>query len=103
MNPSLNIRTLLSLLYIPVNSVLYSSFHNPNFCTMEKQNNIILAPSTSQVTELYNLWRENHSGRLTDFYKFMVNPSAARDRFISSLEMQHELTGSFIVTKIAIQ
>ena len=70
---------------------------------MEKQNNIVLAPCTTQVTELYNLWKENHTGRLTDFYKFMVNPSAARDRFISSLEAQHELTGSFIVTKIAIQ
>ena len=64
---------------------------------MEKQNNIVLAPSTSQVTELYNLWRENHSGRLADFYKFMV------DRFISSLEMQYDLIGSFIVTKIAKQ
>ena len=31
---------------------------------MEKQNNIILAPSSSQVTELYKLWRENHAGRL---------------------------------------
>lgn len=70
---------------------------------MKKQNNIVLAPCVTQVTELYNLWRENHSGRLTDFYKFMVNPSAARDRFISSLEMQHELTGNFIITKIAIQ
>lgn len=29
---------------------------------MEKQNNIILAPSSSQVTELYKLWRENHGG-----------------------------------------
>ena len=58
---------------------------------MEKQNNIVLAPSTSQVTELYNLWRENHSGRLV------------RDRFISSLEMQYDLIGSFIVTKIAKQ
>jgi hypothetical protein len=70
---------------------------------MEKQNNIVLAPCTTQVAELYNFWKENHSGRLTDFYKFMVNPSAARDRFISSLEMQHELTGSFIITKITIQ
>lgn len=70
---------------------------------MEKQNNIVLAPCTTQVTELYNLWKENHSGRLTDFYKFMVNPSVARDRFISSLEAQHELIGSFIVTKTAIQ
>ena len=42
---------------------------------MEKQNNIVLAPCATQVTELYNLWRENHTGRLTDFYKFMVNPS----------------------------
>ncbi len=90
-------------MYIPVNFVLYSSFYKPNFCTMEKQNNIVLAPSTSQVTELYNLWRENHSGRLADFYKFMVNPSAVRDRFISSLEMQYDLIGSFIVTKIAKQ
>lgn len=88
---------------IPVNPVLYSSLHKPNFCTMEKQNNIVLAPCATQVAELYNLWRENHSGRLTDFYKFMVNPSAARDRFISSLEAQHELIGSFIVTKTAIQ
>ncbi|RGY25340.1 hypothetical protein DW165_01390 [Bacteroides ovatus] len=70
---------------------------------MEKQNNIVLAPCATQVAELYNLWRENHTGRLTDFYKFMVNSSAARDRFISSLEAQHELIGSFIVTKTAIQ
>lgn len=88
---------------IPVNPVLYSSFDKPNFCTMEKQNNIVLAPCATQVAELYNLWRENHTGRLTDFYKFMVNSSAARDRFISSLEAQHELIGSFIVTKTAIQ
>lgn len=66
---------------------------------MEKQNNIVLAPCTTQVTELYNLWRENHPGRLRDFYKFMVTPSSDRDRFVSSLEMQYELTGRFIVTK----
>ena len=88
MNPNLNIQILLFLLSIPVNPVLYSSFDKPNFCTMEKQNNIVLAPCATQVTELYN---------------FMVNPSAARDRFISSLEAQHELIGSFIVTKTAIQ
>lgn len=45
---------------------------------MEKQNNIVLAPCTIQVTELYNFWKENHTGRLTDFYKFMVNPSACQ-------------------------
>ena len=42
---------------------------------MEKQNNIILAPSSSQVTELYKLWRENHAGRLSDFYKFLTSPT----------------------------
>ena len=48
---------------------------------MEKQNNIILAPSSSQVTELYKLWRENHAGRLSDFYKFLTSPTDQRDRF----------------------
>ena len=48
---------------------------------MEKQNNIILAPSSSQVTELYKLWRENHAGRLSDFYKFLTSPT---DRVIVS-------------------
>ena len=97
MNPNLNIQILLFLLSIPVNPVLYSSFDKPNFCTMEKQNNIILAPSSSQVTELYKLWRENHAGRLSDFYKFLTSPTGQRDRFLSGLENKSEFNGIFIV------
>lgn len=59
---------------------------------MEKQNNIILAPSSSQVTELYKLWRENHAGRLSDFYKFLTSPTDQRDRFLSGLEIRVSLT-----------
>ena len=97
MNPNLNIQILLFLLSIPVNPVLYSSFDKPNLCTMEKQNNIILAPSSSQVTELYKLWRENHAGRLSDFYKFLTSPTDQRDRFLSGLENKSEFNGIFIV------
>ena len=97
MNPNLNIQILLFLLSIPVNPVLYSSFDKPNFCTMEKQNNIILAPSSSQVTELYKLWRENHARRLSDFYKFLTSPTDQRDRFLSGLENKSEFNGIFIV------
>ena len=97
MNPNLNIQILLFLLSIPVNPVLSSSFDKPNFCTMEKQNNIILAPSSSQVTELYKLWRENHAGRLSDFYKFLTSPTDQRDRFLSGLENKSEFNGIFIV------
>ena len=97
MNPNLNIQILLFLLSIPVNPVLYSSFDKPNFCTMEKQNNIILAPSSSQVTELYKLWRENHAGRLSDFSKFLTSPPDQRDRFLSGLENKSEFNGIFIV------
>ena len=97
MNPNLNIQILLFLLSIPVNPVLYSSFDKPNFFTMEKQNNIILAPSSSQVTELYKLWRENHAGRLSDFYKFLTSPTDQRDRFLSGLENKSEFNGIFIV------
>ena len=64
---------------------------------MEKQNNIILAPSSSQVTELYKLWKENHSGKLTDFYKFLTSPTDQRDRFLSGLENNSEFYGIFIV------
>ena len=64
---------------------------------MEKQNNIILAPSSSQVTELYELWKENHSGKLTDFYKFLTSPTDQRDRFLSGLENKSEFYGIFIV------
>lgn len=64
---------------------------------MEKQNNIILAPSSSQVTELYKLWRENHAERLSDFYKFLTSPTDQRDRFLSGLENKSEFNGIFIV------
>ena len=64
---------------------------------MEKQNNIILAPSSSQVTELYKLWRENHAGRLSDFYKFLTSPTDQRERFLSGLENKSEFNGIFIV------
>lgn len=64
---------------------------------MEKQNNIILAPSSSQVTELYKLWRENHAGRLSDFYKFLTSPTDQRDRLLSGLENKSEFNGIFIV------
>ena len=64
---------------------------------MEKQNNIILAPSSSQVTELYKLWKENHSVKLTDFYKFLTSPTDQRDRFLSGLENKSEFYGIFIV------
>lgn len=64
---------------------------------MEKQNNIILAPSSSQVTELYKLWRENHAGRLSDFYKFLTSHTDQRDRFLSGLENKSEFNGIFIV------
>lgn len=97
MNPNLNIQILLFLLSIPVNPVLYSSFDKPNFCSMEKQNNIVLAPCTTQVAELYKLWRENHSGKLSDFYKFLTSPTDQRDRFLSGLENKSEFNGIFIV------
>lgn len=64
---------------------------------MEKQNNIVLAPSSSQVTELYKFWRESHAGRLTDFYKFLTSPTDQRDRFLSGLENKSEFDGIFIV------
>ncbi|MCA6042862.1 hypothetical protein KFX61_18755 [Bacteroides thetaiotaomicron] len=64
---------------------------------MEKQNNIVLAPSSLQVTELYKLWRENHSGKLTDFYKFLTSATDQRDRFLSGLENKSEFNGIFIV------
>ena len=64
---------------------------------MEKQNNIILAPSSSQVSEHYKLWKENHSGKLTDFYKFLTSPTDQRDRFLSGLENKSEFYGIFIV------
>lgn len=64
---------------------------------MEKQNNIVLAPCTTQVTELYNFWKENHTGRLTDFYKFLTSPTDQRDRFLSGLENKSEFNGIFIV------
>lgn len=70
---------------------------------MEKKNNIILAPSTSQVTEIYNLWKESYTGTLTDFYKFMVSPSIERERFIISLAIDYELIGSFIAINITLQ
>lgn len=55
---------------------------------MEKQNNIILAPSSSQVTELYKLWRENHAGRLSDFYKFLTSPTDQRDQHIQETQKE---------------
>lgn len=64
---------------------------------MEKQNNIVLAPCTTQVTELYNFWKENHTGRLSDFYKFLTSPTDQRDRFLSGLENKSEFNGIFIV------
>ena len=64
---------------------------------MEKQNNIILAPSSSQVTELYKLWRENHAGRLSDFYKYLPSPTHPRARFLTGLENNTEFNGIFIV------
>ena len=64
---------------------------------MEKQNNIVLAPSSLQVTELYKLWWENHSGKLTDFYKFLTSATDQRDRFLSGLENKSEFNGIFIV------
>jgi hypothetical protein len=64
---------------------------------MEKQNNIVLAPCTTQVAELYKLWRENHSGKLSDFYKFLTSPTDQRDRFLSGLENKSEFNGIFIV------
>ena len=64
---------------------------------MEKQNNIILAPCATQVTERYNFWRESHSGRLTDFYKFLTSATDQRDRFLSGLEIKSEFNGIFFV------
>ena len=52
---------------------------------------------------IYSLWEMNHTGRLTDFYNFMVNPSAERERFIASLETKLEFTGNFIVTNITLK
>lgn len=63
---------------------------------MKKQNDIILAPVTSQAAEIYSLWEMNHTGRLTDFYNFMVNPSAERERLLPlwkpSLSLQEILS-----------
>lgn len=64
---------------------------------MEKHNNIVLAPSTSQVEELYKLWKEDHAGTLMDFYKFLTFPTDQRDRFLSGLENKSEFNGIFIV------
>lgn len=69
---------------------------------MEKQNNIALAPCSTQVTELYNLWRESHSGRLTDFYEFLTSATDQRDRFLSGLENKSEFNGIFIVNTFEV-
>ena len=97
MNPNLNTRILLFLLYILANPVLYFFCDITNFCRIEKQHNIILAPCATQVTELYNFWRESHSGRLTDFYKFLTSATDQRDRFLSGLEIKSEFNGIFFV------
>ncbi len=69
---------------------------------MEKQNNVLLAFSSVQVTELYDRWKNNYSGTLEDFYNFMVYPSLERERFVTSLSSEHELTGSFIATNLTV-
>lgn len=64
---------------------------------MEKQNNIVLAPSCSRVTDLYKLWKESNPGSLSDFYRFLTSPTARRGRFLSVLENKSDFNGIFIV------
>ena len=69
---------------------------------MEKKNSFILAPSTVQVTKMYNLWKEDHTGTLMDFYKFITEPTVQRARFLSGLECQSEFNGIFIVNRFEL-
>lgn len=87
---------------ILVNLVLYSSCYKLNFCIMEKQNNILLAFTSVQVTELYDKWKNTYTGTLEDFYNFMVYPSIERERFVACLTIENELIGSFIATNLTV-
>lgn len=70
---------------------------------MEKQNNVLLALSSVQVMEIYERWRNDNTGTLIDFYKFMAYPSIKRERFVASLTIENELIGSFIATNVTLQ
>ena len=47
-------------------------------------NDTVTAPQVEQVRSFYNIWLDDHTGTLSDFYDFMTDPTVARDDFIRS-------------------
>lgn len=59
-----------------------------------EQNNIQAAPAIKNPMELYPGWHMENHGKKHDFLDFLSNPSLERDRFLSRLTSQIEVTGS---------
>lgn len=50
---------------------------------MRDSNNPVSAPQISDAEQCYKLWKKQYRGSMNDFYRFMVTPSAQRNRFIN--------------------
>ena len=59
-------------------------------------NTIISAPSTGDATALFDRWKLTHSGKLSDFLRFLSTPSMERDVFLDSCNR------SIVVNRAAI-
>lgn len=50
---------------------------------MRDSNNQVSAPQISDAEQCYTLWKKQYRGSMNDFYRFMVTPSAQRNRFMN--------------------
>jgi len=75
----------------------FAAMYGPaNFADMEA-NNITAAPQVTDVSALYDVWRETNLGNKADFYKFLTTPGTERDEFFNVQPVELSFSGSVLM------
>lgn len=63
-------------------------------------NNVTIAPQVVDSPSLFEVWRESHIGRHSDFVRFMTTPSGERSRFLMTMHVTGSLRGSLLFNQV---
>ena len=65
------------------------------------KNNTTIAPQTNDASSLYDVWK--HKGNKEDFFAFMTTPSSERNRFLASVRITGNISGSMIINNVTAE
>ncbi len=63
-------------------------------------NNVTIAPQVNNATSLYEVWKQSHIGRYSDFISFITRPSGERSRFLMTIQVTGERHGSLLLNQV---